>query len=216
MLQMSYMTSVVAIGYIHQNYRIISRDIENLIVIFYGNGLNDINNYDIIKGKWMNTKVGIKCNKGQSSSVMWIGDKEPNSLFWYKYKFQVNIKLYNYARFDYGDAGILFNSQTILNNNNNGNQMYFGISKNNRIIYGKMDSCWIEYIRNKNIKINASKFNKLTVFVDGNKAKLYVNDILFFVDNSIAYKYGSIGLRTFKIDAIYQNISYLDLSKKSV
>jgi len=140
--------------------------------------LNFVNNYTIIDGNWHNINNELLTGNGYG----WIGDKIPESLLWNKYIINAYITLTILGC----QSGISFHI-----NKEYSNEIYFGMSSEYIVIH----DFGVSMIHKEYKILNLYETIKLTVIVDVNLYKLYINDT-FWRALPANYAYGSIGLRS--------------------
>ena len=187
------------------------------MIFFIGYSQNYLDNeteWSLISGTWIwnisnDVPNSITNIYQQLGAVTWIGDVNKESLNWNNYSINANIQVLNCQ--NTGNAGILFYAQSVSSKNNGGLQYYLGVSGNKYISLGKMNNGYKEYVYQKIINVNVDpylSFN-LSATISYNNIIVSINNVkqfMFTVDIHDYISHGSIGLRGYLCEMLYNKI----------
>jgi GH43 family beta-xylosidase/uncharacterized protein YjdB len=107
------------------------------------------------------------------------------------------------------NAGVLFRVSNPTVGTDNLKGYFAGIAVNGRVQVGKFNNNWTE-LASIPYPISQNTVYRLKVVAEGSNIEVYINDevVVSVVDRT--YTQGAIGLRTFLVDAAYDNIKVMD------
>eukprot|EP01084_Bolivina_argentea_P021373 39707_1 len=170
------------------------------------NYLCDFNNrFTTVTGTWNYNSTNCEVTSVNTGlgNVVWMGDKDPQSLTWTDYKAEI-VFIMPVG----GKAGILIRSMSVAPENNGGEQYEFGVkSSTDQVRMGEIYmGDWTER-HNQDKIIDANIEYTLRVEAVGNKFYCYLNNEYVFQKEDLSYDSGTIGLRTHNTnDTVFKSI----------
>eukprot|EP01084_Bolivina_argentea_P148204 259149_1 len=175
---------------------------------YHFNYLCDYNNrFSNIKGgsSWnidTNSCWLTQSDVNAQGNVVWIGNKDINSISWVNYKVEIVMNIQQ----SFGDAGILVRAKSVSPINDGGEQYSFTLHPGHSVVkMAKMSGIWT-HLTDAAHTISYNTDYKLRIECIGDLFTVYLNNAFIFNYSDSSYEFGSIGLRTFHTKVIYKSL----------
>ncbi|MEK8128502.1 family 16 glycoside hydrolase [Paenibacillus filicis] len=107
-----------------------------------------------------------------------------------------------------GDAGLLFRVNSAVPGADNVRGYYAGItaSGSGSLLLGRMNNSWTE-LKRVPVTINPNTAYRLSITATGSQIRIYLDDQLLIQQEDTAYTEGSIGVRMYNSQPVYDNVA---------
>ena len=106
-----------------------------------------------------------------------------------------------------GDAGVVFRVNDPGTGTDNYKGYYVGVDSNSSLVFGKADAGRWQELDRVGLAFTLSRWYRLKVVASGASIRVYVDEVLKFDATDASYDRGAIGLRTWRAEADWDNVT---------